>query len=150
MSGTIGELLAAACQRAAAQTGLRLVVTIGAERPPGSMDFDELVSSARSAVQITPRSDGDLAIVGYISGTTGLPKGAMISQRALTDWVRLMRSMFRIGSYGRCAFTGTLSFVSGIWGVVLPHLYTGGTVTFLHPYTPELGRPRTDATGAGE
>jgi acyl-coenzyme A synthetase/AMP-(fatty) acid ligase len=75
VSGTIGELLAAACQRAAAQTRLRLLVTMGAERPPGSMDFDELVTSARSAVQITPRSDGDLAIVGYTSGTTGLPKG---------------------------------------------------------------------------
>ena len=61
----------------------------------------------------------------------------MISQRALCDCVRLMPSMFRISSYGRCAFTGTLSFVSGIWGVILPHLYTGGTVTFLHPYTPE-------------
>jgi hypothetical protein len=41
----------------------------------------------------------------------------------------------RISSYGRCAFTGTLSFVSGS-GVVFPHLYTGGTVTFLHPYMP--------------
>jgi len=48
-----------------------------------------------------------------------------------------MPSLFRISSYGRYAFTGTLSFVSGIWGVLLPHLYTGGTVTFLHPYTPE-------------
>lgn len=48
-----------------------------------------------------------------------------------------MPSMFRISSYGRCAFTGTLSFVSGIWGVILPHLYTGGTVTFLHAYTLE-------------
>jgi fatty-acyl-CoA synthase len=48
-----------------------------------------------------------------------------------------MPSMFRISSYGRYAFTGTLSFVSGIWGVILPHLYTGGTVTFLHAYTLE-------------
>jgi fatty-acyl-CoA synthase len=165
VSGTIGELLAAACQRyrgrlalvrgdetrsygelldhgARVATALRelelpLLVTIGAERPPGSMDFDELVTSARSVVQITARADGDLAIVGYTGGTTGLPEGAMISQRALTDCVRLMPSMFRISSYGRCAFTGTLSFVSGIWGVILPHPYTGGTVTFLHPYTPE-------------
>jgi fatty-acyl-CoA synthase len=48
-----------------------------------------------------------------------------------------MPSLFRISSYGWCAFTGTLSFLNGIWGVLLPHLYTGGTVTFLHPYTPE-------------
>jgi len=39
----------------------------------------------------------------------------MISQRALTECVRLMPSLFRTGSYWRCAFTGT----------------------FLHPYAPE-------------
>ena len=33
---------------------------------------------------IEPRAAGDLAIVGYTSGTAGLPKGAKISQRALT------------------------------------------------------------------
>jgi acyl-CoA synthetase (AMP-forming)/AMP-acid ligase II len=122
---------------AVTQAELRLLVTIGADRPPGAIGFHELVTTARSALEITARNGGDLAIVGYTSGTTGLPKGAMISQRALTDCVRLMPSMFRISSYGRCAFTGTLSFVSGIWGVIFPHLYTGGTVTFLHPYTPE-------------
>jgi fatty-acyl-CoA synthase len=122
---------------ATAQAELRLLVTIGADRPPGSIGFDDFVTTGRSDLEITPRAVGDLAIVGYTSGTTGQPKGAMISQRALTECVRLMPSLFRISSYGRCAFTGTLSFVSGIWGVLLPHLYTGGTVTFLHPYTPE-------------
>jgi acyl-coenzyme A synthetase/AMP-(fatty) acid ligase len=55
---------------AAARAELRLLVTIGAERPLGSRDFDELVSSARSAVQISSRPDSDLVIVGYTSGTT--------------------------------------------------------------------------------
>jgi acyl-CoA synthetase (AMP-forming)/AMP-acid ligase II len=127
----------AVVEASGARSAVDLLVTIGADRPAGAAGFEELVTTARSAKKITPRADGDLAIVGYTSGTTGLPKGAMISQRALCDCVRLMPSMFRISSYGRCAFTGTLSFVSGIWGVILPHLYTGGTVTFLHPYTPE-------------
>ena len=120
-------------------------MTIGADRPAGAMGFDELVTRGRSALEISPRTGRDLAIVGYTSGTTGLPKGAMISQRALTDCVRLMPSMFRISSYGRSAFTGTLSIVSGIWGVILPHLYTGGTVTFLHPYTPESWADHVEA-----
>jgi acyl-CoA synthetase (AMP-forming)/AMP-acid ligase II len=122
---------------AEARSAVDLLVTIGADRAVGAQGFEELVTTGRSDHEISPRADGDLAIVGYTSGTTGLPKGAMISQRALCDCVRLMPSIFRISSYGRCAFTGTLSFVSGIWGVILPHLYTGGTVTFLHPYTPE-------------
>jgi acyl-CoA synthetase (AMP-forming)/AMP-acid ligase II len=120
---------------AAAETG-PLLVTIGTERPPGSQSMSDFAAGGSGRLEVTPRAAGDLAIVGYTSGTTGLPKGAMISQRALTDCVRLMPAMFRIGSYGRCAFTGTLSFVSGLWGVIFPHLYTGGTITFLHPYTP--------------
>ncbi len=126
------EVVAAA---AAAGDGV-LLVTIGGERPPGAAGLAEFAAGGSSRLEVTPRAPGDLAIVGYTSGTTGVPKGAMISQRALTDCVRLMPAMFRIGSYGRCAFTGTLSFVSGLWGVIFPHLYTGGTVTFLHPYTP--------------
>lgn len=122
---------------AGARSMVELLVTIGEDRPTGATGFGELVTQARSALIVSPRAVGDLAIVGYTSGTTGLPKGAMISQGALTSCVRLMPSLFRISSYGRCAFTGTLSFVSGIWGVLLPHLYTGGTVTFLHPYTAE-------------
>ena len=120
---------------AAAADSAPLVVTIGRERPPGAVGMAEFAAGGSSRLEVTPRAPGDLAIVGYTSGTTGAPKGAMISQRALTDCVRLMPSVFRISSYGRCAFTGTLSFVSGLWGVILPHFYTGGTITFLHPYS---------------
>jgi acyl-CoA synthetase (AMP-forming)/AMP-acid ligase II len=69
-----------------ARTAVELLVTIGADRAPGASGFEELVSQGRSDKEITPRADGDLAIVGYTSGTTLLPKGAMISQRALCDW----------------------------------------------------------------
>jgi len=120
---------------AAAADSAPLIVTIGRERPPGAVGLAEFAAAGSSRLEVTPRAPGDLAIVGYTSGTTGVPKGAMISQRALTDCVRLMPSIFRISSYGRCAFTGTLSFVSGLWGVIFPHLYTGGTITFLHPYS---------------
>jgi len=122
---------------AAARSAVDVLVTIGADRPAGASGFEELVTTARSDIKITPARTGTWPSSGTRAGPPACPRGAMISQRALCDCVRLMPSMFRISSYGRCAFTGTLSFVSGIWGVILPHLYTGGTVTFLHPYTPE-------------
>jgi acyl-coenzyme A synthetase/AMP-(fatty) acid ligase len=51
--------------------------------PRGGNGFNEFVDSARSELEVSPWSAGDLAIGGYPSGTTGLPKGAMISQEAL-------------------------------------------------------------------
>ena len=44
---------------------------------------------------------------------------------------------FDMRPYSRCAFTGTLSFVAGIWGVLLPHLYLGGEISFMAGLPPD-------------
>jgi acyl-coenzyme A synthetase/AMP-(fatty) acid ligase len=80
------------------------LITIGADRPHGGSGFTECVDSARSEVEVTPRSAGDLTIVGYTSGTTGLLKGAMISQGGLTECIRLMPSC-----RAECAVLGLLA-----------------------------------------
>jgi hypothetical protein len=65
-------------------------MTIGADRPPGAVGYDELVTNARSALKIALRAAGDLAIVGYTQRDKGTAQGAMISQLALTGCVRPM------------------------------------------------------------
>lgn len=116
---------------------LRAVVTIGDDRAPGAQGYEDLLSAASTLYVDPRRRPEDLAILGYTSGTTGFPKGAMASHRAVVGCIKLIPFAYRLPMYGRCAFTGTLSFVSGIWGVILPHLYVGGTVSFLMPYTVE-------------
>jgi acyl-CoA synthetase (AMP-forming)/AMP-acid ligase II len=49
---------------------------------------------------------------------------------------------------GRCAFTGSLSFVAGIWGVLLPHLYLGGEVSFMAGLAPDEWFDRMVAEGS--
>lgn len=121
----------------ASLSSMKTVITIGDNLSKGSLNYEKLLEKSSSITPPDTRKPEDLAILGYTSGTTGFPKGSMSSHRAVVGCIKLIPFAYRLPMYGRCAFTGTLSFVSGIWGVILPHLYTGGTVSFLAPYTVE-------------
>jgi fatty-acyl-CoA synthase len=71
------------------------------------------------------------AIIGYTSGTTGTPKGVVMTHANLARIIRHMPVHYGLRVGGRCAFTGTFSFVAGIWGVMLPHLFLGGELSFM-------------------
>ncbi|HTJ35724.1 MAG TPA: AMP-binding protein [Dactylosporangium sp.] len=77
------------------------------------------------------------AIIGYTSGTTGAAKGVVITQENLTRIIRHMPVHDGLRPGSRCAFTGSFSFVAGIWGVMLPHLYLGGELSFMAGLPPD-------------
>jgi acyl-CoA synthetase (AMP-forming)/AMP-acid ligase II len=79
----------------------------------------------------------DTAIIAYTSGTSGAPKGAVISHRALTLSTLLAPYSLRIPRFSRLTYTGSLSFPSTLWAQVLPHLWVGGVVNILGPYDIE-------------
>ncbi|MER7273169.1 AMP-binding protein [Dactylosporangium sp. NPDC000244] len=76
------------------------------------------------------------AIIGYTSGTTGTPKGVVITQENLNRIILHMPVHDGLRPGSRCAFTGSFSFVAGIWGVMLPHLYLGGELSFMAGLPP--------------
>src|SRR2546427_6332849 len=59
------------------------LVTEAQEAVPGVQDWDTLVAAARPMEGTRP-ADGDIAQVLYTSGTTGRPKGCLLSHRAVT------------------------------------------------------------------
>ncbi len=117
--------------------GLRAVVTIGADLARDALAYEHLLESAGTTYAPVIRSGSDEAVIGYTSGTTGFPKGAVLTHRGIISCVRLIPLVYNLTPYGRCAYTGTFSFISGLWGIHLPHLYVGASIDLLHPYTVE-------------
>lgn len=116
---------------------IETVVAIGDHASDGHLDWFRLLDTASASVPRVARSPEDLAIIGFTSGTTGRPKGVMHTQETMLRILRHMPVHFDLRPRSRCAFTGTLSFVSAIWGAVFPHLYLGGEVSFMAGIDPE-------------
>jgi len=108
---------------------LRLLFTIAKERKdghrqpfrgdPGALPFaDLLVAAEPQPVEVSP---GDLAVLQYTGGTTGIPKGAMLSHRALVANTLQCRAWFTNLEQG-----------GGVFMTVMPlfHVY-GLTVAML-------------------
>lgn len=124
------------------------VIAIGSPCDGSHAVWTSLIADARPDVPVVPRQADDLTIIGYTSGTTGSPKGVMHTQRSMMRILQHMPVHFDIRPRSRCAFTGTLSFVAGIWGVLLPHLFLGGEVSFMAGLGPEEWFARMRAQGS--
>jgi long-chain acyl-CoA synthetase len=60
---------------------LRDVIVFGDQTQTGALAFDDLISNARQEFEQVAVEPGSLSTIGYTSGTTGYPKGAMLTHR---------------------------------------------------------------------
>ena len=59
------------------------VIVLGDPVPDGARSFQALVDAATPDENIVDRAEDDIAVIFYTSGTTGRPKGVMLSHRNL-------------------------------------------------------------------
>lgn len=121
---------------------LRAVIAIGdGQRLASAHAYESLVAAARGSTSRDPAglpavTPDDIAIIGYTSGTTGFPKGARCSHRAVTTCTRLVPYVQGMVTNGAGTFIGSFSFVSALWGILYPHLWTGATLRLADPADP--------------
>ncbi|MGJ6966920.1 class I adenylate-forming enzyme family protein [Streptosporangium sp. G11] len=121
---------------AEAIAGPGILISAGREPARGALRYADLLAGASDRLP-EPGPGGFPAVIGYTSGTTGEPKGVVVEDATLARIIRHMPFHYRLEPGGMCAFTGTFSFVAGLWGVILPHLYLGGTLSFMAGLAPD-------------
>lgn len=96
-------------------------------------------ASAIWTVDATPdvheAAPGDLALLGYTSGTTGFPKGAMVTNESVMLCIRTCQGALRIPHYSRLAYIGSLGYAAPWWTLILPHVFAGGMINLIADYT---------------
>lgn len=136
------------------QLGVHTIVSIG-QPSPGTLAFDALLASGDATPPDVRVADDDLAWLLYTSGTTGLPKGAMLSHRnvvgavmnALVSWdrddVAVAEPVYML--------TFPMYHVAG-YALLIQHL-RGQAVVLMQSFDPEtlfatIERHRVTATSA--
>jgi long-chain acyl-CoA synthetase len=128
----------------------------GGEDPPGSRPYSDLLADVTAPVESTTGGE-DLAVLLYTSGTSGTPKGVMLSHRALLanhaqlaaidpppmsgdDVVLLSLPMFH--SYGLNTGLGTVAYHGGC-GVLVEHFDPAHTLAQIvrHKVSVVVGVP---------
>src|SRR3954454_20861987 len=130
-SGAVGiiadEPLAARAASAAANVeGVRSRVAVG-EPPAGAEPYEDVLAAAGADEPSIVGDEDDIAFLMYTSGTTGRPKGAMLTHRNM--YVQTANWTHEVGGVDEDAVWragAPLFHIAGVAGI-LPFLSLGGT-----------------------
>ncbi|MBS1845316.1 MAG: AMP-binding protein [Actinobacteria bacterium] len=128
LAGDVGEI---ECLEA-----LELVSVAHADGGVPARDFEALMAAGSAGPPPTPEPE-DLFIIGYTSGTTGRPKGAMLTHRSVLAIARLNAISYHLPFFGTAALTGSMSFVATVPAHIFTHLLLGGTLVIMGSWDVE-------------
>ena len=123
--------------------GLRLRVVAGTQEPGAGVEAEAgagraaFVDLATLAASGTPRIEPcevrpeDTAFILYTSGTTGRPKGAMLTHLNIAHSVRHYEVCMGLRAGDRSALAVPASHVTGLVAIILALAHVGGTVVLL-------------------
>src|SRR6266545_2720732 len=119
----------------AAWTSVEHFVTLGG-RMDRAADYEQLLAAAPASEPVIDVREDDLFSILFTSGTTGLPKGIMLSHRNLLANCGNILAGFDIDSRSIALNSLPMFFSASINCTVWPHLYVGGTLVLVEKFNP--------------
>jgi len=106
------------------------------EAAPATTLYDDWLSRQHSGRLVRDRSEDDIAYISYTSGSTGLPKGVVLTHGAI-DWAtRNLRRALLYGPDERCLLAVPMFHANGMFAGLFSMLECGGSVVILHDVEP--------------
>lgn len=110
------------------------VITVGVRDRSAPVTLASLALSG-SSTSLPPRPVNELFMIGYTSGTTGRPKGAMLTHGSVATLAHMNALSYRLVPGSIAAMTGSMSFVAVVPSHIYSHFSVEGTVCFLGKWT---------------
>ena len=108
------------------------VITLGANG-----NYKEILDGVAPLAVTAPKRPDDLAVIFYTSGTTGRPKGVMLSHKAVAANAEIVRTLYGLSPTDRTLVTGSLSFIYSIMTNCTSAISSGATIHLLERFHPE-------------
>lgn len=117
---------------ASAKDGLTIVVcgAASADTAPGTLSYEDLARH-QGTVPLVPALEEDVAIILYTSGTTGRPKGAMLTQLGIVHSVLHYISTMALTEKDRSLLAVPATHVTGLIANVAALAGSGGTLVLM-------------------
>ena len=104
---------------------------------PGCTALAALMAGDAPAPAVAEATETDVAVILYTSGTTGHPKGAMLTHCNIVHSVLHYRACMQLRAKDRSALAVPASHVTGLIAVILSMLHVGGAVVIVPAFRAE-------------
>ena len=117
---------------------VRARIVVGGDTADGEADFEQVLTSGEPHALGINVAGSDLACLMYTSGTTGRPKGAMLTHdNLLWHVINVLSEERGLRQTDSTVTVAPMFHIGGLGVHTLPLLYLGGTSAILPSFDPE-------------
>ena len=103
----------------------------------GTNRLEDIISGSERRVSKIVAEDDDTAVIFYTSGTTGRPKGVMLTNKNVLSIGQMWKESMEITSNDRMHIVAPLFHCAASHVFTVPTIYAGGTLVVEEGFSPE-------------